>query len=163
MTQRLSDVTKITVPRSCVEQVHAHLRRVGAHGHEGLGLWVGGQNGPSFRVSQALIPAQRHIRTADGICVITGPEELHRINVWLYKQRLVLIAQIHSHPGRAYHSSTDDAYAVATTVGCLSLVVPNFAREPFELRRAASYRLDGRGTWREVAARDVERLIEIEG
>jgi hypothetical protein len=93
--------------------------------------------------------------------VVTGPEELHRINVWLYRQKLALIAQIHSHPGRAYHSSTDDGYAIATTVGCLSLVVPDFARAPFDLRNVASYRLDGRGVWRALTTGQVAQMISI--
>jgi hypothetical protein len=114
-------------------------------------------------VLQAVIPAQRHIRTSDGVCVVMGPEELHRINVWLYKEGLALISQIHSHPGRAYHSSTDDAYAVATTVGCFSLVVPDYARDPFEMRRVASYRLDAAGTWRGLAPAEAARIICIEG
>lgn len=96
------------------------------------------------------------------MCVVTGPEELHRINVWLYREKLTLMAQIHSHPGRAYHSSTDDEYAVATTVGCLSLVVPDYARAPFDLVRTASYRLDATGVWRPLSAAQAQRLIVIE-
>jgi Prokaryotic homologs of the JAB domain len=158
---RIADVKALSVPRNCVDDLHAHLRKVGREGHEGLGLWVGRQAGDHFQVHKTLIPAQRHIRTADGVCVVTGPEELHRINVWLYRQQLALIAQIHSHPGRAYHSSTDDEYAIATTVGCLSLVVPDFARAPFDLRNVASYRLDGRGVWRALTAGQVEQMISI--
>jgi hypothetical protein len=76
---------------------------------------------------------------------------------------LALIAQIHSHPGRAYHSSTDDQYAVATTVGCLSLVVPNFATAPFAVDRVASYRLDASGTWRSLSSSEAARIISVEG
>jgi hypothetical protein len=116
-----------------------------------------------FEVDQAVIPAQRHIRTADGVCVMTGAEELHRLNVWLYRNGLTLIAQIHSHPGRAYHSSTDDEFAVATTVGCFSLVVPDFATGPFEIERLASYRLDAAGNWCEVPPSRAAQTIVIEG
>lgn len=159
----LAQVRQVVVPHGCVDEVHSHLRAVGRDGHEGFGLWAGIQGGERFTVTKALIPAQRHIRTADGVCVIVGPEELHRINVWLYREKLTLIAQIHSHPGRAYHSSTDDAYAVATTVGCLSLVVPDFATRPFEMRSTATYRLDAAARWREIRPNDAARLIHIGG
>ncbi|MET4221177.1 hypothetical protein ABIB00_006412 [Bradyrhizobium sp. LB14.3] len=159
---RIADVTALSVPRNCVDELHTHLRKVGRDGHEGLGLWVGRQAGHHFQVFKTLIPAQRHIRTGDGVCVVTGPEELHRINVWLYTEKLALIAQIHSHPGQAYHSSTDDEYAIATTVGCLSFVVPNFARAPFDLGNIASYRLDGRGVWRALTAGEAALMISIE-
>ena len=157
----LADVTTLCVPRDCVAEVHAHMRRVGRDGSEGLGLWVGRQDGVRFDVTRAVIPAQRHIRTGDGVCVVTDADELHRINVWLYRERLTLIAQIHSHPGRAYHSDTDDAYAIATTVGCFSLVVPDFAAAPFDLARVATYRLDARGTWKGLSAAQVRLAIMI--
>ena len=52
-------------------------------------------------------------------------------------------------------------YAIATTVGCLSLVVPDFARAPFDLRNVASYRLDGRGVWRALTTGQVAQMISI--
>jgi proteasome lid subunit RPN8/RPN11 len=157
----LSGVTTVAVPRSSVDEIQAHLRRVGRDGYEGLGLLVGRQDGERFEVTQAVIPAQRHRRTSDGVCVIVEGPELHRLNVWLYRKKLTLVAQIHSHPGRAYHSDTDDAYAVATTVGCLSLVVPDFARRPFELRDVASYRLDAKARWKPLSRAEVARTITI--
>jgi hypothetical protein len=129
-----------------------------------MGLWVGCQSGPSgkdFIVTQAVIPAQRHIRSSDGVCVCIGADELHRLNVWLFRNKVTLLAQIHSHPGRAYHSDTDDENAVATAVGCLSLVVPDFARAPFSLPRTAVYRLDHGARWRAVDAVAARRLIEL--
>jgi hypothetical protein len=158
---RLADVRSVRVPRNCAEAVHAHLRKVGHQGFEGLGLWAGTQTGDLFTVQEAVIPAQKHIRTEDGVCVITEAQELHRLNVWLYRSKLSLIAQIHSHPGRAYHSSTDDQYAVATTVGCFSLVMPDFATGPFAIERLASYRLDAAGTWRGIVASRAARMITI--
>jgi hypothetical protein len=158
---RLADVSCIVVRRAVIEHIQAHLRRVGDDGHEGLGLWAGRQEGVRFNVDQAIIPAQRHIRTSDGVCVTIGPDELHRLNVWLFEKKLRLIAQIHSHPGRAYHSDTDDAYAVATTVGCISIVVPDFARRSFDLNRVATYRLAADGLWEELPAAQVRRLIVL--
>jgi hypothetical protein len=160
---RIADVSRVVVPVSCADQTHAHLARVGRAGYEGLALWVGRQDATTFRVSETIIPEQRHIRTADGVCVIIAPEELHRLNVWLFRHKLALIGQIHSHPTEAYHSSTDDEYAIATTVGCFSLVVPDFARAPFDIGRNATYRLDGGGRWQEVAPRLARQIIRIEG
>ncbi len=157
----LAAVTTVTVPRACVEEIQSHLRHVGTAGYEGLGLWVGHQDGERFEVTQAVIPNQKHRRTPDGVSVIVEGPELHRLNVWLYREKLTLMAQIHSHPGRAYHSDTDDAYAVATTVGCLSLVVPDFARRAFALRDVASYRLDAKARWRPLSRAEVARTIII--
>lgn len=38
-----------------------------------------------------------------------------------------LVAQVHSHPGRAYHSCGDDEHAAAFHEGFLSIVAPDFA------------------------------------
>jgi hypothetical protein len=74
-------------------------------------------------------------------------DELHRINMWLHRHRLRLIAQIHSHPTEAYHSDTDDRYAIATSLGSISIVIPDFAVRPFQLEDCAAYRLSNRPWW----------------
>lgn len=157
----LADVRTVSVPRGAVTTVHDHLRAVGKDGYEGLGLWVGVKQGTHFAVRGAFIPAQRHIRTADGVCVVLGADDLHQVNVQLFKNKLTLLAQIHSHPSRAYHSTTDDENAIATAVGCLSLVVPDFATAPFDLGRTAAYRLDGAGRWIALDRSDLSRLVTI--
>jgi Prokaryotic homologs of the JAB domain len=157
----LNDVRLIRVPRRLALDAHAHLRRVGARGLEGFALWAGTRGGDSFQVSHTVIPEQRGVRSASGVCVTIGPEELHRLNVWLYENKLAVVAQLHSHPGRAYHSDTDDAFPIATAAGCLSLVIPDFASQPFALARCAVYRLSTTGRWLEVPAAEVPRLIEI--
>ncbi len=159
---RLADVAEIGVPRYCVDEVVTHLRLAGRGGHEGLGLWVGRHEGARFQVTKAVVPRQIHRRTPDGVCVILAADALHELNVWLFKEKLSLIAQIHSHPGRAYHSSTDDAYAIATTIGCVSIVVPDFARDDFDVGRAATYRLDGQAHWVGVPPAHARRLIRVE-
>ena len=109
----------------------------------------------------ALIPEQRLIRGPSGVGVHVEGAELHRINVWLFDNGLRIVAQIHSHPTDAYHSDTDDDNALATAVGSLSLVVPDFARGPADLSRTAVYRLNQAGSWVPVPPADVSRLIEI--
>jgi hypothetical protein len=108
-----------------------------------------------------IIPAQAGLRTESGLCVYVGGDELHRLNVHLYEKQIKLVAQIHSHPTDAYHSDTDDAYAIATVLGSLSIVVPDFASRPFNMQECAVYRLDGRG-WIEVPPSDLPHLIEID-
>jgi hypothetical protein len=93
---------------------------------------------------------------------VDGPK-LHELNRWLYERQMTLIAQLHSHPGEAYHSPTDDAFPIATAVGSFSLVVPDFARNPFSLERCAVYRLAGNGGWIELSGAEARALIVIEG
>ncbi|MER9548330.1 Mov34/MPN/PAD-1 family protein [Mesorhizobium sp. M0322] len=144
-----------------MNDVHAHLAVVGRSGYEGLGLWVGTVAAKIATVERALIPQQRLIRNASGVGVYVDGAELHRINVWLFDNGLRILAQIHSHPADAYHSDTDDENALATAVGSLSLVVPDFARGPVNLSQTAVYRLDRAGDWVAVPQPLVHHLIDI--
>jgi hypothetical protein len=158
----LAHVNKVIVPSACVAEAHSHLRRVGLRGLEGFALWAGELDGDSFLVRATIIPEQRGLRSDLGVCVVVGGDELHRVNVWLYERRMTLIAQLHSHPDEAYHSTTDDTYPIATTTGSLSLVVPNFAREPFSLADCAAYRLLPPRGWVELSGEEADQLIAFE-
>jgi hypothetical protein len=153
------EIEKIEVVLSAVHSAHGFLQKAGLCGSEGFALWVGRRNGSFFHVSEAVIPAQTGHVTDSGICVSVGAEELHRLNVSLYTRKLSIIAQLHSHPEEAYHSTTDDAFPIATTAGSLSLVIPDFARQPFSLPRCAIYRLTEDGIWDFLPSTQAEQLI----
>ncbi len=44
------------------------------------------------------------------------------------KKGLVIIAQVHSHAGDAFHSKTDDAWTFDTSEGFISIVVPEYGK-----------------------------------
>lgn len=58
-----------------------------------------------------------------------------------------VLAQVHSHPSRAYHSAVDDAMALPRRAGNLSLVVPDFARRPDLMDGSTLYALQPDGRW----------------
>ena len=159
----LTAIERVLVPVAAARRAQDHLRWMGQRGSEGFALWAGVVEGATFSVLETVIPVQRGVRADDGICVVVDGSELHRINRWLYEQGMTLIAQLHSHPGEAYHSATDDTFPIATAVGSLSLVVPDFARNPFSLERCAVYRLAGDGSWIELSDAETRALIAIEG
>jgi proteasome lid subunit RPN8/RPN11 len=88
-------------------------------------------------------------------------DALHLLNVFLHKRGERLFAQVHSHPGRAYHSPMDDRFAVVTAAGGLSLVVPDFAVRRFSVADCAVYRLTRAGRWAEVPRRRAEALVSV--
>lgn len=154
-------IEQVSVPKSLVDEAQLFLRKVGATGREGMVLWVGLADGKLFSVTNILIPRQRGLKTKDGVCVVVDEDEMHRINVELFRSGLRLIAQAHTHPTDAYHSETDDEYAIATTTGSLSLVIPDFAAREFDLSDCAVYRLDKNGGWEHVSPRRVKSLIVV--
>jgi hypothetical protein len=157
----LALVRQVHVPRSAVDVVHEHLQEMGRAGCEGVGFWAGQLLGSEFLVRAGLVPTQVATSTLDGLAVVIPGEELFRMNVWLHQNGMTLIAQLHSHPGSAYHSETDDALAVVTRVGSLSIVVPDYAANEFSLATAAVHRLHENGTWRLVMPSAAAKLIRL--
>ena len=160
-TNSFVHLRRIEVPMEVVSAIHAHLREAGASGFEGVGFWAGDMAGDTFTVRAAVVPTQFGQRGAEGLSVMIHGEELFRLNVWLHKNRLTLIAQLHSHPGEAYHSDTDDTFSIMTREGGLSIVVPDFARQPFALDELAIYRLVSGGRWERLSPEEARALIHI--
>lgn len=75
----------------------------------------------------------------------------------LAHERRTIRAQVHTHPGAAFHSRTDDRFPVAQQAGLLSLVIPRYAARD-DLRGAYLCELDEQGHWEE---RSIEGALVI--
>lgn len=156
----LAKLEQIQVRMMDLVAAYKHFRSMGQRGSEGVALWVGRADDREFQVTQTVIPAQKGIRSDHGLAYIVDEAELRRLNVWLYESHLRMIAQLHSHPTEAYHSELDDEGPIMTTVGGLSIVVPDFAMGPPDLKACATYRLSRDG-WIQMTAEEVTKLITI--
>jgi len=136
------------------------LRTFGKSKNEGLVLWLGQIEGYQARITHSLVPPQRSIQSEDGVGYIVTEETLLEISRFLNQKKIRLIAQVHSHPGRAYHSSADDRYAVVTKEGGFSLVVPNFGFGQPDLTTWAVYRLSG-PHWLQLDRDQVAKVFTI--
>lgn len=56
-------------------------------------------------------------------------------------------AQVHTHPGEAFHSTTDDNWPIVSQEGFLSIVIPDFATGEISLKNTWIGRLCGGGIW----------------
>lgn len=74
--------------------------------------------------------------------------ELDRVWDGLGHRREQIVLQVHSHPGAAHHSGTDDRWPVLHRVGFPSLVVACFGRDGLTGAHLAIYR--GGGEWENV-------------
>jgi hypothetical protein len=61
--------------------------------------------------------------------------------------------QVHTHPGAAFHSATDDAYPIVHEVGFLSLVIPNFGLGPIDLADTYLAQITDGGRWEEISCK----------
>jgi hypothetical protein len=67
--------------------------------------------------------------------------------------------QIHTHPGAAYHSATDDAFPLIRAAGFLSLVIPRFAEGTIGFDGAYLTEVQPDGSWLEKAINDALEIV----
>lgn len=69
------------------------------------------------------------------------------------KDRRIVLAQIHTHPGSAFHSGIDDRMAIPRHEGAYSLVLPRFASKTniknFH-RQVVTFKLNSMNSWIKV-------------
>lgn len=161
-TQRapLSAVKTVRLPRGALLETVRALQDFGLQGNEGLVLWLGHIEDTVATIEGVLVPPQEPIRSEEGVGYFVTTETLFHLNRFLSEKRLRLIAQVHSHPTEAYHSDTDDRYAIVTTEGGFSLVVPYFARSAHTPPEWAVYRLR-QGQWLELAPGDTRQIFQV--
>ena len=152
--------TFIVSPDVC-DETDQQLRDAGRDGNERFVLWSGVISDEYFIVRTMHVPKQTAYRLSSGLCVRVDGDELHRLNIWLYENGELLGVQVHSHPTEAYHSDTDDTYPMVTTLGGLSLVVPDFGRFGVRGRDTALYRLARTG-WKALSATDKRQILRME-
>jgi hypothetical protein len=157
----LTDIDQIVVSEKQLQEAFDFLRYTGNKRVEGVALFAGVALKNIFYIKEVIIPQQTGYILESGLMYAVHSDELHRLNVWLYKNDLQLIAQIHSHPTEAYHSDADDRYPIVDTYGGISIVVPDFARGQMLLNEWAIYRLSIRKTWDRLDAGQVSTLFKI--
>jgi hypothetical protein len=76
----------------------------------------------------------------------------------LVVSRQTIKAQVHTHPGAAFHSATDDRWPIVSQPDFLSIVIPDFAMGDVSLEGAWVGRLGEDGIWCPVTAEQAVRL-----
>lgn len=112
------------VPQPVMDDTAAYLKRYGARRSEGLAYWAGsvGANGEVNVQTLILVNHQ-----PQGAGVHVTREEARKLVRALAEFDLKLLAQVHSHPGEAFHSHGDDEHATSFHEGFVSAVVPRYA------------------------------------
>ena len=140
------------LPRRILQETFAHFRDCGRGGRECQVLWVSPWDAPS-PITKVVHP--KHEAHIGGF--VLDDRWLTAFWFSLAEENLGIRVQVHTHPGEAFHSPTDDAFPIIHTAGFLSLVIPNFAAGPVGFEDAYLTEIQEDGSWREVAI--LERLI----
>jgi len=149
---------KVFVPQYILCQTEEHLREHGSRGEEGMVLW----SGIKLEKNKAIIKSCTHPQQYCTPVSFDVPlDESQRINVLLEQRKEVIIAQVHTHPGGAFHSGIDDNFPITFIVGFFSIVVPDFCKSGLRnLLQCGVWEHIGLGKWQELKIDEIkERFI----
>lgn len=91
--------------------------------HEGIVFWAGRQDGNDQLVASAIVPRAVHGRGFVHVDANEVGEAAHQART----RRLVILGQVHSHPGTdTLHSDADDDLVLMAREATFSLVVANY-------------------------------------
>lgn len=149
------------VPQAVLDDSRVFLRERGQEDCEGTALWIGRPRRiGEVDILRIFVPEQECLKTCDGVAVRLTEKAHYTLTDNLADGEL-FYCRIHSHPKKAYHSDLDDANAVITHQGAISIVVPYFARASLRLEHCAVHQLEhGRG-WLPVPRAEVLRRFEV--
>jgi hypothetical protein len=149
-------LTVFRVPPHVLEESRLLLAEPGLEGLEAAVLWIGRKASEGLvEISGVHMPEQLAIRTEFGVAVTVVEHALSALIAALPPGMFVPV-RLHTHPAEAYHSSTDDDNMLLSHRGAISIVVPDFAREPIELACCSVNELDHHHHWRELDRREIE-------
>lgn len=149
---------KVFVPKPILHSTEGYLRKHGSLCQEGMVLWSGVKTRGNIGIIKSCIHPQQYCTAASFDVPL---DESQRINRLLEQKGESIIAQVHSHPGQAFHSDTDDRFPVTFTVGLFSIVVPWFCGQRLtNISQCKVWEHVGVGRWRELKTKDIkERFI----
>jgi hypothetical protein len=154
------DGQQLVLTSTVLNEARSFFESCGSQGREGTALIAGSRHEASRAYGDTLIiPDQVATPVPRASVTVTPVGDLQVATVLRADQRY--LARIHSHPGLAFHSPTDDVNPALTHQGAVSIVVPFFG---LGLRRGldacAIYVLEGR-EWREIPVGHPERRTRV--
>ena len=141
--------------RTLFEQTFEHFRACGKGRRECQTLWLSEWSTPES-ISRLVHPVHRS--HAGGFDL--DDKWLHLFWMQLTARNEGVRIQVHTHPGEAFHSETDDRYPIIHTYGFLSLVVPDYGLGPVSFDRAFLCEIAQGGRWAEVPVASRIRLVQ---
>ncbi|MDE2342232.1 MAG: Mov34/MPN/PAD-1 family protein [Betaproteobacteria bacterium] len=150
-------IPRLTIGHDAVVHTIARIRQRGERGAEGVMLWLGRRSALDSDVREAYEPLYRS--KADQFVVPHGG--MSALMDRICATGHAVVAQVHSHPERAFHSLADETWALVKHTGAYSIVLPWFCAhttpENF-WQEAAVFVMQPSCCWLELSATEKERL-----
>jgi hypothetical protein len=129
-----------------LEETFEHFRKCGHGREECQALWISSWNTPE---TLSRVIHSKHAAHFGGF--VLDDAWLNAFWLDLGNTNNGVRVQVHTHPGEAFHSKTDDDFPIIHKPGFLSLVIPNFALGPVGFMDAFLTEIQPNGQWKQVA------------
>lgn len=149
------EAPRLIIARSCYDGLIAALRPATARRHEGVALLLGRGDAA---VKIALHTVRPVATTSAGSFQISAVE-MARVIAVASRLDLEIVAQVHTHPGEAYHSQGDEEGARIRYDGYISLVIPDYGVRLPRLDQAAVYSFSSVLGWQQMPL-DAVQIVE---
>lgn len=124
--------------------------------HEGIVFWAGRQDGDDQLIAAAIVPRAIHGRQFFHVDTSQVGEAAHRARTY----RLVLLAQVHSHPGTdTRHSDADDDLVLMARESMFSIVVARYGDGAISPTEGVGIHQFQNGRWVQVTDADTSVII----
>jgi len=139
----------VAIAPQLLEETYLRLRSCGQRRRECHLYWVASWNDP-HRIIRVVHPAH----AATMVSVEIDMAWMNAFFLELADRNECIRVQVHSHPGAAFHSGTDDCWPAIRTPGFLSLVIPDFATGAPDLEGAYVAEQDAHSGWNGVSPKE---------
>ena len=124
--------------------------------HEGIAFWAGRQVGDDQIVAAVVVPQAEHGRQF----VRVSADQIGEVAYQARMRRLVVLAQVHSHPGLdTRHSDADDDLVLMAHEGMFSIVVGRYGEGGITPELGAGLHQFQNGRWTQVSDADTSLIV----
>lgn len=138
---------RINCPTRIWRWIVNELERRGRRQHESGAFLLGFENDNRLEVTDAVFYDELdRCAYASGVCILHG-DAFARLWTMCRERKLTIVADIHSHPGRAFQSPSDIANPMVAQAGHIAIIVPDFAAWPIRENCLGVYEYRGEHRW----------------
>jgi proteasome lid subunit RPN8/RPN11 len=138
---------RLVCERKLWRRIIGELERRGAGRHEAGAFLLGIEHGGSRLVTEPVFYDELDPNVyATGVCVLYG-DSFAKLWALCRAKGLMVVGDVHTHPGAALQSHSDRTNPMVATTGHLAIIVPDFARWPIRSEALGVYEYRGQHHW----------------
>lgn len=150
---------RLIVPTHVIDGTELVLRLAGVRGEEGMVLWAGTIAGDVAFISTVVVPEVEATGMDGNVPAETVADFLRLMD----HHDLLPIAQLHSHPRRAFLSPVDATRPVVANPGFMSIIVPSFGFvDVADTSTWSMHEYLGAGAWRALTRTEATGRVVVD-